>query len=171
MNVLLTTNDKIRLDAVALKQLKQLSRSCTGEQLKIIGNDRLVLAKYNNKIIGMCNISMVSPELHFENEIGDPKIPYLYNYMCIAAHKKKRPSVLIMEFIKNLIKDDLSKEINLDVLIDNTHAQNFFQKINLLTRATIFRAPRSTRCTRSMDWNSRALLWKAVILYKRKKSL
>lgn len=47
--------------------------------------------------------------------------------MCLAVHKKKRPSVFIMEFIKSFL-EPAHKEINLDVLIDNIHAQQFFEK-------------------------------------------
>ena len=130
--VSLVAINEIKLDDASLKQLKRLSQKATHERLKIFDNDLAVLAKHNNKIIGMCNIAMKSPEKHFANE-KEHEVPYLYNYMCDKAHYKKKASVAIMNFIKDLIKNgDYVKEINLDVLVDNTHAQNFFKKNNFV---------------------------------------
>lgn len=132
MNTYTITVNEIKTNKILLKQLKQLSRNTTGEQLKMCNGDLTVLTACNNKIIGMCNIAMASPEKHFakENEI---QIPYLYNYMCTHSEKKKKASVAIMYHIKNVIESgDYEKEINLDILYDNIHAQNFFKKNNFI---------------------------------------
>jgi len=116
------------LDQSSVRQLKILSRKSTGEQLKIFGNDYIILCKHNANIIGMCCIAKKSPEVHFENE-KDCEIPYLYNYICDKKHKKKKPSVAIMNFIK---QD--TDEINLDVVDDNDIAINFFEKNNFVRK-------------------------------------
>jgi RimJ/RimL family protein N-acetyltransferase len=136
IEVSLVPINEVKLDAVVMKQLKRLSQITTCERLKIFDDDLAVIAKYNKKIIGMCNIAMKSPEGHFPNE-QEHEIPYLYNYMCDKAHYKKKASVAIMNFIKDLIKNgDYVKEINLDVLVENTHAQNFFKKNNFIENGT-----------------------------------
>lgn len=127
-----------------LKQLKQLCRKTTGEQLKIFDGDKMVIAKHNKKIIGLCCIASKSPERHFPNE-ETFDVPYLYNYMCDLSHKSKKASLAIMNFIKELHSEGVQvdalqssevsenskkspKYINLDVMKDNTHAQQFFEK-------------------------------------------
>jgi hypothetical protein len=113
-------------DKQILKKLKMLTRKTTGECLKFSDNlkDLTILCYYNNNLIGVCNIADNSPNKHFTNEINDTHVPYLYNYMCDASYKQKKPSVTIMKFIKDLYSDDL----NLDVLDDNAHAKQFFEK-------------------------------------------
>lgn len=132
--------EDIKKNEKYLKQLKQLSRKTTGEQLKIFDGDTIVIALYNSKIIGTCCIAMRSPETHFKNEF-DNKVPYLYNYVCDITHKKKKPSVSIMLYIKDFVKDliasetstnDILNEINLDVEITNDRAINFFEKNNFI---------------------------------------
>ena len=128
MNIYSISINEIKLDKNLVKQLKQLSRNTTGEQLKIFDGDLAIIAKFNTKVVGMCNIAMISPESHFTNET-DKKIPYLYNYMCSHSHHSKKVSVAIMTFIKDLINvGEYEKEINLDVMVDNDHAINFFKK-------------------------------------------
>lgn len=130
MNTYSIAINDIKLNKVLLKQLKQLSRNTTGEQLKIFDDDLAIISTYNNKPIGMCNISMVSPEKHFDNE-NELRIPYLYNYMCAQSERKRKASVAIMQFVVQTINTgDYAKRINLDVLTENTHAQNFFKKNN-----------------------------------------
>jgi hypothetical protein len=113
----------VKKDSDLYKKLKQLIRSTTGEQLQIYDDDNVVLCYSNNKVIGFCCISMKSPESHFENEI-EMEVPYLYNYICHIQHKKKKPSVVIMNYLKSVN----SKVMNLDVLESNLHAQQFFEK-------------------------------------------
>ncbi|MGL5935425.1 MAG: GNAT family N-acetyltransferase [Cetobacterium sp.] len=108
-----------------LKQLKQLSRRMTGEQLKLLDSGDIVTVLHNDKIIGMCCITMKSPGGHFNNE-DDANIPYLYNYICDISHKKKKPSVFIMNFLKDSLKN--YPFINLDVEIENDHAKQFFER-------------------------------------------
>jgi hypothetical protein len=117
-------------DKQILKKLKMLSRKTTGEQLKFSDNskDLTVLCYYNNNLIGLCNITDKSPNKHFPNEDDDSHVPYLYNYMCDASYRQKKPSVSIMNFIKELYNDDL----NLDILDDNLHAKQFFEKNNFV---------------------------------------
>jgi hypothetical protein len=126
----LSRNDKI------YKQLKILCRNNTGEQLRLFGNDLIIYTKMGTKIIGMCAVAMKSPNDHFDNEIYDD-IPYLYNYICDKS-KKKKQSLLIMNYIKNWAINNKKKYINLDVLMDNKHAQNFFEKNNF-TSCGIYR--------------------------------
>lgn len=122
----------LKKDTKALKQLKQLSRKSTGEQLKVFDEDSIIICKHNKNIIGMCCIAMKSPESHFENE-AEIEIPYLYNYVCDISQKKKKPSVAIMNFAKDFIDvQKIGKEINLDVLNDNHHAMQFFEKNNFV---------------------------------------
>lgn len=122
----------IKQDASTLKQLKQLCRKVTGEQLKIFDDDIVIIAKYGKKIVGMCNIAFKSPESHFENEVNN-KVAYLYNYMCDITQKAKKPSVVLMNFIKDYVMTNVDcKDINLDVEIDNIHAQQFFEKNNFI---------------------------------------
>jgi len=119
----------VNTDKQILKKLKILVRKTTGEHLKFSENikDTTILCYYNNNIIGICNISDKSPNRHFANERDDDSyVPYLYNYICDASYKKKKPSVMIMNFIKKLYEDDL----NLDILDDNNHAKQFFEKNN-----------------------------------------
>lgn len=116
------------LEQSSVRQLKILCRKSTGEQLKIFDNDYIILCKHNSNVIGMCCIAKKSPEAHFENE-KDREIPYLYNYICDKKHKKKKPSVAIMNFIK---QD--ADEINLDVLTGNDIAIKFFEKNNFVRK-------------------------------------
>lgn len=118
-------------DKPNLKKLKILTRKATGEQLKFSDNskDLTVMCYYNNSLIGLCNITDKSPNRHFPNEkCEDSHVPYIYNYMCDASYKSKKPSVAIMNFIKGLYNDDL----NLDILDDNHHAKRFFEKNNFV---------------------------------------
>ena len=124
----LSGNDKI------YKQLKILCRNNTGEQLRLFGNDLIIYAKMGAKIIGMCAVAMKSPNDHFDNEIYDD-IPYLYNYICDKS-KKKKQSLLIMNYIKKWAINNNKKYINLDVLTDNKHAQKFFEKNNFTSCGT-----------------------------------
>ena len=115
------------------KQIKQLMRKVTGEQLKIYEGDRHIICKYNNKPIGMCSISMKSPAMHFLNETeeGAPEkgIPYLYNYVCDITQKSKKPSVALIKYIYQYItSSDIGPKINLDIKLGNTHAMQFFEK-------------------------------------------
>jgi hypothetical protein len=136
MDISFVTVDEIKTNPTALKQLKRLTRAATGEQLKIFSGDLIIMAKHNSKIIGMCNIAMRSPESHFTNEIGR-EIPYLYNYICDFSQRKRKPSVHIMNFVKTfLIEKKYENDINLDVLVENTHAQNFFEKNNFIKSGT-----------------------------------
>jgi hypothetical protein len=121
----LCKNDKI------YKQLKILCRNNTGEPLRLFGNDLIIYVKMGAKIIGMCSVAMKSPNDHFDNEIYDD-IPYLYNFICDKS-KKKKQSLLLMNYIKNWAIKCGKKYINLDVLADNKHAQNFFEKNNFKT--------------------------------------
>jgi hypothetical protein len=122
----------VQADKQTLKKLKMLTRKTTGEQLKFSDNskDLTILCYNNNNLIGLCNITDKSPNRHFANEQDDnnSNVPYLYNYMCDASYKQKKPSVTIMNFIKNLYNDDL----NLDILDDNNHAKQFFEKNNFI---------------------------------------
>jgi hypothetical protein len=128
-------NDKL------YKQLKQLSRKGSCEKLRLYGNDLIMYAishsnpshsnpSHSNpgKVIGMCAISLKSPQTHFANEI-DNEIPYLYNYICDKS-KKRKQSLALMNYIKNWAKTLGKTQINLDVLDDNIHAQQFFEKNN-----------------------------------------
>lgn len=120
----------IKSDKTVLKKLKMLTRKTTGECLKFSDDlkDLTVLCYFNNNLIGVCNITDKSPSRHFPNEKDDSHVPYLYNYMCDASYKQKKPSVAIMNFIKSLYRDDL----NLDILDDNNHAKQFFEKNNFI---------------------------------------
>lgn len=121
-------------DKKKIKKLKLLVRKTTGEQLKFSDDikDLTILCYFNNNLIGMCNITNNSPNKHFPNEKNDSYVPYIYNYICDASYKQKKPSVAIMNFIKDLYHDDL----NLDILDDNTHAKNFFEKNNFINSGT-----------------------------------
>lgn len=133
LNVSHSNIKDLKADKVVFKQLKQLSRKTTGEQFKTFDDDIIILCKSNNKTIGMCNIAMKSPESHFENE-QESEVAYLYNYCCDLTHKKKKPSVAIMTYIKEYILNSNieKKEINLDVLVGNKHAMQFFEKNNFV---------------------------------------
>lgn len=108
-----------------LKQLKILCRKVTGEQLKIFDEDIIVIVRASNKkIIGFCNISMKSPEVHFDNE-AETDVAYLYNYITDLSQRKKKASVALMNYIKKLYKE---ATMNLDVALENTHASKFFER-------------------------------------------
>lgn len=125
MNVFSQPISEFKKDEASVKQLKQLCRKMTYEQLKMY-DDTIFVCKYNNKIIGFCCVAMKSPESHFENE-NDREVAYLYNYICDIQHKKKKPSVALMNALK-----DKYDEMNLDTLIDNFHAKQFFEKNNFI---------------------------------------
>lgn len=134
----------VKQDAKSLKQLKQLIRHATGEQLVIREGDWIILCRVNTKIIGMCCITHTSPERHFHNENEDTLVPYIYNYVCDYKHRSKKPSVILMKYLVEFydqIYGDLlntmenigmhqsdTKQLNLDVRSDNQHAQQFFQR-------------------------------------------
>lgn len=118
---------EIRATDALLKQLKQLSRKATGEQLKMFYKDQIIIALYNKKIIGMCCISDESPLKHFENE-KTAKVPYLYNYICDISHKKRKPSVAIMNYIKQKYMLEGKNLINLNIEKNNTRAVKFFER-------------------------------------------
>jgi len=129
LRIVTTSVKDVNADKQTLKKLKILARKTTGEQLKFSENikDTTILCYHNNNLIGVCNIGDKSPNRHFPNEKDDDShIPYVYNYMCDASYKRKKPSVMIMNFIKNLYEDDL----NLNILDDNNHAKQFFEKNN-----------------------------------------
>lgn len=135
LQILNTKVDEIKKDNMSLKQLKQLCRKTTGDQLKIYDDDTMIICKYNGKIIGMCCIAMKSPESHFENENDEKsgEIPYLYNYMCDFKYKSKKAAMHMMFYIKDFIHITKNiKEINLNTSVDNTHAQQFFEKNNFV---------------------------------------
>jgi ribosomal protein S18 acetylase RimI-like enzyme len=113
-------------DERTYKQLKILCRNNTGELLRLFNNDLVIYAKVGTKIIGMCAVGMKSPNDHFDNEIYDD-IPYLYNFICDKS-KRKRQSLSLMNYIKDWAIKRNDKYINLDVLSDNKHAQNFFER-------------------------------------------
>ena len=120
----------LKADKDLLKKIKILSRKVTCEQLKIFDEDTIIICLYGTKVVGVCCISMKSPETHFDNE--EVEVPYLYNYMCDITYKKMRPSLSIMCYIKTCLKLGGNRFINLDVLDDNAHAMQFFEKNNFV---------------------------------------
>lgn len=112
-----------------LKKIKQLVRKMTGESLYIFNNQKTIIGYINKKIVCICSISLFSPESHFNNELCNKGVPYLYNYICDANYKKYKNSYQLMLFIKKyLLNEFYAKFINLDVLKTNKHAQQFFVK-------------------------------------------
>jgi hypothetical protein len=111
----------------SIKELKMLCRKMTGEQLKIIDDDFIIVGRINDKIKCFCCISIKSPTKFFNNE-KDANIPYLYNYICDAAYRKDKISVSLMKFIKMTSASQGYKDINLHVIKDNTKAIKFFER-------------------------------------------
>ncbi len=111
-----------------IKKLKKLCRKMTGEILKILDGHLVVFAYYKKNIICMCCISLFSPEKHFDNE-SDENIPYLYNFICDSSFRYLKNSAQLMIYLKQYISEQLkAKYINLDIVHNNQHAINFFEK-------------------------------------------
>jgi RimJ/RimL family protein N-acetyltransferase len=122
-----------------IKKLKQLCRKATGERLIVLPEHCVVYgkvntkvnAKVNAKVVAMCCVSPFSPELHFENELRR-NVPYIYNYMIDATHRKNKVALELMTFIKAAFASgdvvEKTSEVNLDILEGNNHAIRFFER-------------------------------------------
>lgn len=96
------------------------------------------------KILGICMISKKSPKEHFNNEDDHTNVPYLYNFAIDIGNindKELKASVSLMMRLKiDLMQNEgiwkwLNPEdpckpahINLDVLVEDEHAKNFYKK-------------------------------------------
>lgn len=113
-------------DIELLNELEKLCQRFLGEDLVMRMQDEIVICTFcdENKqvIIGVCCISMQSPIHEFS------EIPYLYNYICNSDYKKYKPSVAIMNYIKEFLISLNHKEVDLHVDRDNNHAIQFYEK-------------------------------------------
>lgn len=112
-----------------MKRLNTLSKLLNDTQIQFREEDNIVICYHDDEVIGCCCIAMHSPTYNFKNENnGMHRIPYLYNYICDSAYRYLKPSVSIMNYLKESLKS--YGEINLHVDTNNLHAIQFYKKNN-----------------------------------------
>lgn len=112
-----------------LFELERLCYKTLYTELSMRDEDVIHVCYYKSIVIGACCVSMVSPGRRFFNE-KTSVVPYLYNYFCDPGHRDKKPSVKLMLYMKDLLKE--YKELNLHVDCDNEHAKKFYKKNNFV---------------------------------------
>ena len=97
-----------------------------------------------NKVLGICMLSTSSPYKHFNNEHKSTSVPYLYNFAIDTRNINTKVLKVSVSLIMRL-KIDLMQNIdiwkwlnpkdfrkptylNLDVLVESDHAENFYKK-------------------------------------------
>ncbi len=140
-------NAKTENDKFILNKVKLLCKEFLHENIVFRGlNDDIVICYYNNIIVGICCIGLKSPFSNFINEIGNKKIPYLYNYICNDNYRSLKPSVALMKYIKNLLNLKGHKEVNLHVHYDNERAKNFYKKKYQIYCSCVNSSGKGNRC-------------------------
>ncbi len=113
-----------------LRAMRRISSIMTNEALRGYNAHDVVIVKRRKEppnfkkevVLGYCFISSFSPEQHFEDE---DRAIYLYNYICDRKYSAEKPSVFLIDVIKNTYP---TKNLNLDILQSNARACEFFKK-------------------------------------------